>query len=117
MTVKSKGAKRRIVVRRKTRSGSPYTPPKLPEKPKVTQGGKCYGRTKRGAYIIARFYITQMWMVPFTKVKPSDPWFVVDAEEATLAAGTKKAGYPKEKAIRVARKYRDEYGAWTTMPF
>lgn len=57
-------------------------------------------------------------MKPFTRVKSTDPWFVIDAEEATLAAGTKQAGYPdKEKATKVARRYRDEYGAYTLMPF
>lgn len=117
MTARSSGAKRRIVVRRK-KTGSTYTPPKLPDKPKVTVGAKSYGRSKSGGYIVTRFYLTQVWLKDFTKVRPDDPWFVIDLEEATLAAGTKQAGYPdKEKAIQVARRYRDRYGAWTVMPF
>jgi hypothetical protein len=118
MTARSSGAKKRIVVRHKTQRGSSYTPPKLPDKPKVTQGAKEYGRSKSGGYIITRFYITQIWLKDFTRVKKNDPWFVIDAEEARLASGTKQAGYKeKEKAIRVAKKYRDTYGAWTVMPF
>lgn len=117
MTAKSKGVKKRTVVRRKTRSGSSYTPPKLPKKPKVTVGAKSYGRTKKGAYIVPRFYITQQWL-GYAKLRVNGPWFVMDVEEANLAAGTKKAGYPeKDKAIAVARRYRDTYGAWAIMPF
>lgn len=87
----------------------------------MTKGGKCYGRTKRGGYIVVRFFITQ-WRIGLgtgrDHTKPDDPWFVVDLEAGTYASGTKKSGYPtKEQAIKVARRYRDEYGAWAVMPF
>lgn len=114
MTVSSKGAKRRIVVRRKIRSGSRYTPPKLPAKPSVTSN-RSYGRTKRGGYIVARFQVMSRFPT-YTKQPP--PWIIWDVEEALVAKGTKQEGYQdKEKAVRVARKYRDEYGAWAVMPF
>lgn len=54
------------------------------------------------------------------KRKSSDPWFVVDMEENKqyVASGTKTSGYPtKEKAQRVARALRDEYGCWYVIPF
>ena len=99
-------AKRRVIVRRK------YVPPKLPDKPKVTLGPKSYGRTKKGRYICIRFFVSK-WR--------AGRWYVVDLdnEEWTYyAQGTSPKGYSsQEKAIEVARKYRDEYGAWSVVPF
>lgn len=107
-------AKRKVIIRRK----KAYVPPKLPDKPKVTEGAKSYGRTKRGQYIVPRFWITQFMYGKWSgNVTASDPWYVIDMEEATIARGTKDTGYPKEKAIKIARRYRDEFGAWSTMPF
>lgn len=104
--------------KRKVRIVRRYVPPKLPEKPKVTEGPKSYGQTKRGQYIVPRFWITQFRNgVHRLNAKESSPWFVIDMEEASLARGTQKSGYPKEEAVRIARKFRDKYGAWSTTPF
>lgn len=101
--------KKRIVKRKK------FVPPVLPEKPKVTVGAKSFGRSRSGGYIIPRFWITQSLLIKRTP-KKSDPWYVIDMETGYLAKGTK--AYPeKDKAIRIARKYRDEFGAWYVMPF
>jgi hypothetical protein len=125
--VRRKNGKRVVVIKKRTKAvhqsktGSRYFPrPNLPDKPKVTVGAKSYGRTKLGGYIVPRFWITQ---VGFAKtnhltVKPSDPWYVVDMEEANIAQGTKTSGYKdKKEAIKIARKFRDEFGAWSVMPF
>lgn len=110
-----KSGKRVLVV---SKGKAPYVPPVLPDKPKVTVGTRSYGRTKTGAYIVCRFWITQFWRGKYVgKTKPTDPWFVIDMEEARLAKGTSQTGYSKEDATRVAREYRDKYGAWSTVPF
>ena len=110
-------AKRRVIVRRKK-----YVPPVLPERPKVTVGPRCYGRTKKGRYICIRFFVTQ-WKPghAFKDLPPDTPWFVVDLENEEFtyyAQGTSAKGYPKkEDAVRIARQLRDEYGAWAVVPF
>lgn len=103
---------RKVVVRRRKKAA--YVPPKLPSKPKVTVGTKCYGRSKMGGYIVCRFWITQHFWG--RKLKPTDPWYVIDMETGNVAQGT-KAYQEKDKAIAIARKYRDKYGAWYVMPF
>lgn len=58
-----------------------------------------------------RFLVTQHY--PYGNT----PWYVLDLAEGTIASGTEKKGYPKKKAVTIARSYRDKYGAWATMPF
>jgi hypothetical protein len=126
VVVRKRNGKRIVVTRKPTKAtrqqktGSNSFPrPNLPDKPKVTVGAKCYGRTKKGGYIVVRFFISQ-WRpgLGSKKIPKGSPWFVVDLDEGKhYAEGTKSSGYPKDKAIKVARQYRDEYGAWTTMPF
>jgi hypothetical protein len=112
----NKGAKKRIVVRRKKKKQDKYIPPILPKKPRVDQGPKCYGRSKRGKPICVRFFVSQrlgtLILKPWHDTSQL-PWYVIDLLEERIAKGTKKSGYDtKEDAIKVARKYRDEYGAW-----
>lgn len=84
----------------------------------MDQGPRAYGRTKRGWFIVVRFFVSQNalnWR------RPDGRWWVLDIEEEEnrgIAKGTKKEGYrSKEEAIAVARKYRDEYGTYGKAPF
>jgi hypothetical protein len=46
------------------------------------------------------------------------PWWVMDMDTGKVAAKTSKTGYPtKQEAVRVAREYRDRYGAYVKAPF
>jgi hypothetical protein len=45
-------------------------------------------------------------------------WFVCDMDSRGIAGKTSKSGYEsKKEAVRVAREYRDKYGAYTKVPF
>jgi hypothetical protein len=114
----TKRIKRRVVRRKQ------YVPPVLPETPKVTVGPRSYGKSKSGKHIVIRFFITKTTVHARsvsngTSVlfKRNKNWFVVDMDAGEVAEGTSLDGYPKAEAIKVARQYRDEYGAWATMPF
>jgi hypothetical protein len=108
--VQVKESGKRVVVRRRTTN---FPRPKLPDKPKVTWGAKSYGRSKKGGYIVTRWFITQWRAAPGN-------WLVIDLENEEYtyhAAGTNPKGYPKKEAIRIAEKGRDKFGAWTVLPF
>jgi hypothetical protein len=54
----------------------------------------------------------------YLNVNKNDRWFVIDMESANIAEGTEKTGYSsKKEAKRIAEEYRDEFGAWSTVPF
>lgn len=115
MTAKRKAVKRSIKVPRGTITRISYTPPKLPDKPRVDQGAKFYGRTRKGKYIIPRFYIS-----PFTyrgRTRQTGKWTVIDVESAKIAERTSPQGYSKEEATKIAEWHRDNVGTWATVPF
>lgn len=57
-------------------------------------------------------------VIRFFVVNRRGQWFVADALTWRTADGTEESGYPKkEEAVRVARFYRDEYGAYCKSPF
>lgn len=114
MTATKGNAKRSIKVPRGTISRITYSPPKLPDKPPVDEFCKSYGRTKSGQYIVPRFWITPYYL---TTSKKQKIWWVIDQEVANVAEGTSRQGYSKGEAKRIAEKYRDKYGAWSTTPF
>ncbi len=88
-----------------------------PDKPRADMGPRAYGQTQKGRYIVIRFVVSQMTLIP----RPGRKWWVLDMDEKVnrgIAAGTAKEGYDtKEEAIKVARKYRDTYGAWARCIF
>lgn len=115
MTATRSGAKRRIVIRRKNTS-PPWSPPKLPDRPRVDIGPKSYGTTKSGRFIVIRFYVGKG--SKYAKVRPVTNWFVFDFETGGIAKGSSQTGYQdKAKAIAIARQYRDEYGMWAKSVF
>lgn len=94
--------------------------PDFPEKPRVDIGPKAYVSYKSGARKVIRFFVDR----PFVRDarnrwKPTSVWYVLDmGGERLVAAGTKKQGYPEKKdAVRVAREYRDKYGAYVKVEF
>jgi hypothetical protein len=115
MTVKRRTAKRSIRVPRGTTERIRYTPPKLPDKPPVDQGPKSYGLSQAKRHIVNRFYVSNY----DNKVRHhKDRWWVHDCEEGGTAKGTQENGYSSQKeAIKIAEKYRDEFGAWSLLPF
>lgn len=92
----------------------------MPERPRVDIGPKAYRAYRSGRRLVIRFYVAQA-----THRAPrgaylfgKGPWFVWDMDSRGIAGKTSKTGYPvKKDAIRVARKYRDTYGAYTKAPF
>lgn len=45
-------------------------------------------------------------------------WFVWDMDTGRIAAKTSKTGYTdKKEAVRIAREYRDKYGAYVRFDF
>lgn len=118
MSARSKGAKKRVVVVRRSGKRTQYSPPKLPEKPPVAGSKRYshYGKTKRGDYIIPRFIITPYYGK--FKTKKSERWWVIDMKTANVAKKTDAKGYEKKaEAKEIAESYRDRYGAWATIPF
>ena len=107
MTARSIRVKKSILVRLNGSTENSYIPPKLPKSPKVTLGPKSYGRTKKGRFVVIRFFV----------IRKRDVWFVYDFEEGGIASGTEEKGYQKNYAIEIARAFRDEYGEWATSPF
>lgn len=122
---------RRYVVKRRTHtahrsitstsssSTSQKTSKPIPEKPRVDRGPFAVKEFRSRERAVARFFITQSrGTACLRRGWVPGNWWVVDAETWTTAAGTKKEGYrTEEEAKRIARRYRDEYGAYARSPF
>lgn len=93
-------------------TGSSTSCERAPERPRVDIGPKAYKVYHNGSRKVIRFFVAQ----PFGRRKN---FFVFDMDSTGRYAGkTKKDGYPtKEEAVKVARTYRDRYGAYTRCPF
>lgn len=85
------------------------SPKNAPERPKVDIGPKSYMVYKSRARAVIRFFIWERL----------GSFYVLDiAGSKTVAARTSKDGYAtKKEAVRVAREYRDKYGAYAKVPF
>ena len=72
-------------------------------------GPKSYKSYKSGAQAVIRFFV----------VEKRKRWFVFDmCSTGKYAAKTSSDGYAtKKEAVTIARKYRDEYGAYAKVPF
>lgn len=81
---------------------------KIPKKPRTTIGPSAVLAYASGRRLVIRFFVVQR----------RGRWFVADSLTWRTADGTEESGYPKkEEAVRVARYYRDEYGAYCKSPF
>jgi hypothetical protein len=97
----------------------------VPAKPKVDKP-RAVKVKKSGKRVVVRFYIAQyQGHNPFKQLRKGQSWgasesnwYVMDSESGTIAVGTVRDGYPKQDDARaVARKYRDEYGAYAEVDF
>jgi hypothetical protein len=94
----------------------------IPVAPKVDIGHKAYEVWPGGAVKVIRFCVD---METFRKRKgrysayaKREPYFVYDMDTGGIAAKTSKTGYAtKKEAVKVARAYRDKYGAYAKVPF
>lgn len=109
IVVRRKAAKSSTVEARNTSSPSLAAKrKKIPEKPRTTNGPSAFRVYSNGRRLVVRFFVVQR----------RGRWFVADALTWRTADGTEESGYSEKKdAVRVARYYRDEYGAYCKSPF
>lgn len=87
---------------------SPGQKQEIPKKPRVTIGPSAVRVYSSGRRLVIRFFV----------VERRGRWYVADSLTWRTADGTEESGYPtKEESVRVARYYRDEYGAYCKSPF
>lgn len=91
----------------------------MPESPKVDIGPKAYRVYKNKERLVIRFYVAQGIVRRRGRYVGDGKFYVYDMASAGRIAGkTAKEGYKdKKEAIRVAREYRDKYGAYARSPF
>lgn len=118
-TVKSSGA-------RKTTPATPVSTSsgscEIPVAPRVDIGHKAYEVWPGGAVRVIRFCVD---LETYRKRRGKcsayakrEPYFVYDMDTGGIAAKTSKTGYAtKKEAVKVARMYRDKYGAYAKVPF
>lgn len=90
----------------------------LPVSPKVDLGPKAYKVYRNGDRLVIRFCVGQGWVRNKGHYSRRGRYFVWDMDTGRIAAKTEKHGYPdKNAAVRVARSYRDKYGAYVRVGF
>lgn len=103
-----------------TPSGSSgRTSEERPERPKVDIGPKSYKAYRNRERLVIRFYVAEGIVRRRGRYKGDGRYYVYDmAGTGRIAGKTAKEGYAdKKEAIRVAREYRDKYGAYARSPF
>ena len=87
-------------------------------KPKVDIGPKAYKVYRNKERLVIRFCVGQGWVRGKGSYFRRGNWFVWDMDTGRVAAKTAKHGYrDKSEAVRVAREYRDKYGAYVRFGF
>jgi hypothetical protein len=91
----------------------------MPEAPRVDLGPKAYKKYKNKERLVIRFYVAPGIVRRRGRYRSDGRFYVYDmAGTGRVAGKTSKEGYAdKKEAIRVARAYRDKYGAYTRFPF
>jgi hypothetical protein len=99
-----------------SRSG---TSTELPATPRVDIGPKAYKRYKDRSRLVIRFFVAEDLVRWRGAYHGTGRFFVYDMESRGKIAGkTSKDGYATEQeAVKVAREYRDKYGAYTRFKF
>lgn len=93
-----------------------------PVSPRADIGPKAYQVFRNGDRLVIRFSVERA-LRRVVRGKESynvrvGNWFVWDMDTGRVAAKTSKTGYPeKQEAVRVAREYRDRYGAYVRFGF
>lgn len=93
-----------------------------PESPRADIGPKAYKVFRNGERLVIRFSVEQaLRRIPRGKCSyyvRTGNWFVYDMDTGRAAAKTSKTGYQdKREAVKVAREYRDRYGAYVRFGF
>jgi hypothetical protein len=85
----------------------------------VDIGPKAYKRYKDRSRLVIRFFVAEDLVGWRGAYRGTGRFFVYDMESSGRIAGkTSKDGYPTKKdAMKVAREYRDRYGAYTRFKF
>lgn len=99
-------------------SSSKQKPKKIPVAPKVDLGPKAYKVYRNGDRMVIRFCVGQGWKRNRGHYSREGRYYVWDLDTGKVAAKTEKNGYPdKQAAVKVARQYRDKYGAYVRFGF
>lgn len=89
-----------------------------PVSPKVDLGPKAYKVFRNGDRLVIRFCVGQGWVRNRGHYSRRGRYFVWDMDTGKVAAKTERYGYPdKTAAVKVARNYRDKYGAYVRVGF
>lgn len=116
------GAKKSTRATETSTDASSSTENSRPLKPRVDIGPKAYKVFRNKERLVIRFSVEQglrrvvrgksAWHVR------TGNWFVWDMDTGKIAAKTSKTGYTdKQEAVRIAREYRDKYGAYVRFEF
>lgn len=123
MSASRSAAKKSTRATETTGDESSSTENSRPLKPRVGIGPKAYKVFRNGDRLVIRFSVDQMLVrairgkrnVYYTR---AGNWFVWDMDTGKIAAKTSKTGYTdKKEAVRIAREYRDKYGAYVRFDF
>ena len=89
-----------------------------PDSPKVDIGHKAYKVFRNGDRLLIRFSVGQLPTGIRGVRGNTGPYYVWDMDTGKVAAKTSKTGYAdKKEAMRIAREYRDRYGAYVRFKF
>jgi hypothetical protein len=92
--------------------------PEMPVSPRVDIGPKAYRVFKNQERLVIRFCVGKGWVRGRRSYFQAGRYFVWDMDTGRIAAKTAKYGYDtKQDAIRVARQYRDKFGAYVRVGF
>lgn len=82
-------------------------------------GPKAYKVYKNRERLVIRFFVAEGLVRRKGRHRGDGKYYVYDmASNGRVAGKTAKEGYAdKKEAIRVAREYRDKYGAYARSPF
>jgi len=90
----------------------------MPVAPKVDIGPQAYRVYRNGDRLVIRFGVGQI-PTGIRGVRPhTGPFYVWDMDTGKVAAKTSKTGYTdRNEAVRIAREYREKYGAYVRFKF
>lgn len=81
-------------------------------------GPKAYRVYRSGERLVIRFSIGRKLVRRRGFYREAgEEFYVWDMDTGRMAAKTSKQGYSRDEAVRVAREYRDRYGAYVRFGF
>lgn len=115
-SVRLKVARRGTAATATTTAGT-FSSESLPVKPKVDIGPKAYRVYRNGDRKVIRFSVGHGRFRRSGKHFYTKKFYVFDMDTGKVAAKTSKDGYEKKEAVKVARRYRDTFGAYARVGF